>query len=57
MRAYLSLTLDLDQFLLLLPIVKTHGAVQTDMLIVLLEHFLWCRANMTIRTSVAFLGD
>ena len=57
MRAYMSLTLDLDQFLLLPPIVKTHGAVQTDMLIVLLEHFLWCRANMTIRTSVAFLGD
>ena len=50
-------TLDLDNFLVLLSDLKARGAVNTNMLIVLLVLFLGYGAYEAIRARVAFLRN
>eukprot|EP00578_Thalassiosira_sp_NH16_P000651 CAMPEP_0181137992 /NCGR_PEP_ID=MMETSP1071-20121207/34004_1 /TAXON_ID=35127 /ORGANISM="Thalassiosira sp., Strain NH16" /LENGTH=76 /DNA_ID=CAMNT_0023224789 /DNA_START=228 /DNA_END=458 /DNA_ORIENTATION=- len=57
MRAHMPVTLDLDQFLFLLPNIEARGTIDTHVLIALLELIFGSRADVAVRARVTFLWN
>ena len=53
----MPVTLDLDQFLFLLPNIEARGTIDAHVLIALLELIFGSRADVAVRARVTFLWN